>query len=315
MEKLKKKELSEQKEQIRKPIRKKELEHQKDEKNVKQTDCLNKKTIAKSKISIYQIVVYFIIYSIIGYIIETIFGLITKGVIESRQNFLYGPFCSIYGVGGLIAVVGLQKFKKNNFTLFLGGVIIGSFVEYFISLFGELIFHIKWWDYSNLPFNINGRICIAFSILWGFLGIFFMRSLHPHVEKIVDRFSKKAIKIIAIVGIIFFTLNMIITSLALEVFFKRLVNDYNLELINMDNYIVRIDEIYNNQTIKKISDKFFTNEKMLKTFPNIKVTNKDGEIIYVREILKDIQPYYFKIFTPRFKVDENGNLVNSKKLK
>ena len=270
---------------------------------------LKKKEATIFGISIYRIVVYFIFYSFIGYIFETIFGLVTKGVIESRQNFLYGPFCCIYGVGGLVVLIGLQKFKRNNLVLFLGGALIGSCIEYLISLIGELIFHIKWWDYSNLPFNINGRICVAFSILWGFLGIFFIRNIHPHVEKIVSKFSKKTIKIIAIVGIIFFALNLIITSLALEVFYKRLVNEYNLELINMDNYIVRIDEIYNNQIIKEISDKVFTNEKMLKTFPNIKVTNKDGEIIFVKEILKDIQPYYFRVFTPRFKVDENGNLV------
>ena len=289
----------------------KEKENKIEKSNVKdnQTENNNKKQFTILGFSIWEIIIYFIIYSIIGFIIETTFGLITKGVIESRKNFLYGPFCCIYGVGGLVAIVGLQKFKKNNYTIFLGGAIIGSVVEYFISLIGEFIFHIKWWDYSNLPFNINGRICIAFSVLWGFLAIFFVRNLHPHVEKFVNKFSKKTIKIIAIFGIIFLSINLTITSLALEVFFARLVKDYDLELKDMDNYIVRIGDLYNNPKIKEISDKIFTNEKMLKTFPNIKVTNKDGEIIYVREILKDIKPYYFRVFTPRLKVDETGNLV------
>lgn len=289
----------------------KEKENKIEKSNVKdnQTENNIKKQFTILGFSIWEIIIYFIIYSIIGFIIETTFGLITKGVIESRKNFLYGPFCCIYGVGGLVAIVGLQKFKKNNYTIFLGGAIIGSVVEYFISLIGEFIFHIKWWDYSNLPFNINGRICIAFSVLWGFLAIFFVRNLHPHVEKFVNKFSKKTIKIIAIFGIIFLSINLIITSLALEVFFARLVKDYDLELKDMDNYIVRIGDLYNNPKIKEISDKIFTNEKMLKTFPNIKVTNKDGEIIYVREILKDIKPYYFRVFTPRLKVDETGNLV------
>lgn len=289
----------------------KEKENKIEKSNVKdnQTENNIKKQFTILGFSIWEIIIYFIIYSIIGFIIETTFGLITKGVIESRKNFLYGPFCCIYGVGGLVAIVGLQKFKKNNYTIFLGGAIIGSVVEYFISLIGEFIFHIKWWDYSNLPFNINGRICIAFSVLWGFLAIFFVRNLHPHVEKFVNKFSKKTIKIIAIFGIIFLSINLTITSLALEVFFARLVKDYDLELKDMDNYIVRIGDLYNNPKIKEISDKIFTNEKMLKTFPNIKVTNKDGEIIYVREILKDIKPYYFRVFTPRLKVDETGNLV------
>ena len=289
-------------------LKEKKINKQENKKEVEQLKN-EKKEFTILGVSIWKIVIYFILYSIIGFVIETIFGLITKGVIESRKNFLYGPFCCIYGVGGLIATVVLQKFKKNNYTIFIGGALIGSIVEYFISLIGEFLFHIKWWDYSNLPFNINGRICIAFSILWGFLAIVFIRNIHPHVEKFVNRFSKKTIKIIAIIGIVYLFISVLITSFALEVFFVRLVKDYQLELKDMDKYVIKIDEIYNNPTIKEISDTFFTNEKMLKTFPNIKVTNKDGEIIYVKEILKDIKPYYFKIFTPKLKVDENGNLV------
>ena len=90
-----------------------------------------------------RILAWFIVYSIVGYIIETIFGLLTKGVIESRQSFLYGPFCSIYGVGAVVMVLGLQKFNKNNYTLFAGGFVIGSVVEYVISFIGEWFFHIN----------------------------------------------------------------------------------------------------------------------------------------------------------------------------
>lgn len=69
--------------------------------------------------TIIQILAYFIIYSIIGFVIETIFGLLTKGVVESRKSFLYGPFCGIYGLGAVVMIIGLQKFKKNNYTLFI----------------------------------------------------------------------------------------------------------------------------------------------------------------------------------------------------
>ena len=72
----------------------------------------------KKKFTLIQILAYFIIYSIIGFIIETIFGLLTKGVLESRKSFLYGPFCGIYGVGAVVMIVGLQHLKKNNYTLF-----------------------------------------------------------------------------------------------------------------------------------------------------------------------------------------------------
>ena len=132
-----------------------------------------------------KIMAYFIIYSVLGYIVETLFGLVTKGVIESRQSFLYGPFCAIYGLGAVIMILGLQRFNKNNYTLFFGGFVIGSIVEYVISLIGEIIFNIKWWDYSSMAFNINGRVCIAFSFFWGVLAIYLMSHLNPLVSHIL----------------------------------------------------------------------------------------------------------------------------------
>lgn len=65
----------------------------------------NKKKLKIFGISIWTILTYFIFYSIIGYVIESIFGVITKGVWESRQSFLYGPFCSIYGLGAVFIIV------------------------------------------------------------------------------------------------------------------------------------------------------------------------------------------------------------------
>ena len=109
----------------------------------------NKKNKEKKKftileMSIWRVLAYFIIYSILGYLIETLFGIVTKGVIESRKSFLYGPFCAIYGLGAVIMIGLLQYFKKNNFSLFFGGFIIGSVIEYLVSLFGEMILHVKW---------------------------------------------------------------------------------------------------------------------------------------------------------------------------
>lgn len=272
------------------------------EKVNKNNETCGKKQFTICSFSIWEIITYFIIYSILGYIIETIFGLVTKGVLESRKNFLFGPFCCIYGVGALVVILGLQKFKKNNYTIFFGGMLIGSIVEYLISLVGEFIFHIKWWDYSNMPFNLNGRVCVAFSLLWGGLAIYLMCHVQPQIQKIVNKFSKKTVKIVAIIGIIYMAINFILTSFALEMFFARLVVDYNLELKDVNGYILNSNEIYSNEKVKEFSDKYFTNERMLKTFPNIKVTDKNENIIFVRDILKDIQPYYIRVFTPKINI-------------
>lgn len=258
--------------------------------------------------TIWRLMAYFIIYSILGYIVETLFGLVTKGVLESRKSFLYGPFCAIYGLGAVVVILGLQKFKKNNYTLFFGGILIGSIVEYAISAIGELIFHIKWWDYSGMPFNINGRICLAFSFFWGVLAIYLMGHLQPKIEKLLNKIPEKTFKIVTVVGVVVMLLDFIVTGFALQIFFTRLVRNYNLELKDMDKYIVKGNQIYDNPTVREITDKYFSDEKMLKTFPNIKVTKKDGKIIYICDILKDIQPYYVRIFTPKLGI-KDGDII------
>ena len=253
-------------------------------------------------ISIWRMLAYFIIYSVVGFIIETAFGFVTKGVIESRKSFLYGPFCAIYGVGAVIMIPLLQRFKKNNYTLFFGGFVIGSCVEYIISLIGEFIFHIKWWDYSDMAFNINGRICIAFSFFWGILAIYLMSHFNPMIDKVInqikEKISIKVLKTACITVILLLFIDFLISSFALKMFFTRIVTKYNLELDTYDEYIFECAQIYKNEDIKNFTLKHFSDEKMLKTFPNIKLTGKDGNIIFVKDILSDIQPYYIKVFTP-----------------
>lgn len=259
----------------------------------------NKKKFTIFGFTIIRLLAYFIIYSVIGFVIETIFGLLTKGVIESRKSFLYGPFCGIYGLGAVVMIIGLQKFKKNNYTLFIGGFIIGSIIEYVISLVGELIFNIKWWDYSDMPFNINGRICVWFSFFWGLLAIYLMSHVNPKVDKFIEKIPKNILKNTTIILTIFLFFDFLLTCFALKMFYVRLVNNYDLDIKGVDRYIVKYTELYEKPGIKKFVDTHFSDEKIMKTFPNIKVTQKDGNIIWICDILTNIQPYYFRVFTPR----------------
>lgn len=267
---------------------------------VKNVEAKQKRKHTICGISIWRILAYFIIYSIFGWMIETLFGLVTKGVIESRRSSLHIPVCCIYGIGAVIMILGLQRFKKNNYTLFAGGFIIGSVVEYIISVIGEFIFHIKWWDYSDMAFNINGRICIAFSFFWGILGIYLMSHFNPIVDKMIEKikskFSTKILKTIIIIGILIIVIDFLITSFALKMFFTRIVIEHNLELETYDEYIFECTELYKNEMIRDFTLKYFSDEKMLKTFPNIKLTGKNGNIIFVKDVLNHIQPYYIKVF-------------------
>ena len=247
--------------------------------------------------SFRQILEYFIVYSILGYVIETLYGLLTKGVIESRQSMLYGPFCCIYGLGAICLLCIPKSAKKNNWTLFIAGFIIGSVVEYVVSWVGEVIFNIKWWDYSNFPLNINGRVCVYFSIFWGILTICLNKVINPTVDKVLGKIPIKVLHVLTVIIMVFMAFDFIISSFALKMFETRLIYNYNLEVQGAEDYYEKYLDIYqNNPGLKEIVDKVFSDEKMLKTFPNIKFTLQDGSILLVKDILTDIKPYYIKVF-------------------
>ena len=265
----------------------------------------NKKNKEKKKftflgMSIWRVFAYFIIYSILGFIIET---LVTKGVIESRQSFLYGPFCAIYGLGAVIMIGMLQYFNKNNFSLFFGGFLIGSVVEYLVSLFGEMMLHVKWWDYSNMPLNINGRICVYFSIFWGVLAIFLMTYINKKVDKFLDwckeRINMKVLKTTTILIIIFMAIDCLYTGTALRMFYARIEHSGLIKMQNGQQYLLDYEEIQNKPGVKEFMEKYLNDEKMLKTFPNLKVTDTNGDIVLVKEVFPEIQPYYVRLFTPK----------------
>lgn len=270
-------------------------------KSVNKKDKKNKKGFYILGFSIWRLLAYFTIYSIAGYIVETIFGIVTKGVWESRQSFLYGPFCGIYGLGAVIMIVLLQYFTKNYNTLFIGGFVIGSIIEYLVSLFGEMALHVKWWDYSNMPLNIEGRVCVYFSIFWGFLGIYLMASLNPKIDKLIDWIKHKVksitkLKILTLVVTILLFIDFSITGIAINFFLIRTIKENNI----ITPYKTEIDTIYNDvysdEKLSKFIYKFWGDEKMLKTFPNLKVTDVNGDIVYIDSLLPEIQPYYLRIY-------------------
>ena len=247
--------------------------------------------------SFWRILEYFIVYSILGYVIETLYGLLTKGVLESRQSMLYGPFCCIYGLGAICLLNIPKSSKKNNWTIFIAGFLIGSAVEYLISWIGEVIFNIKWWDYSSYALNINGRICLLFSIFWGALTIFLNKVINPKVDKYLDMVPVKILHILTLIIIIFMFFDFLLSSFALKMFETRLIYNYNLEVQGAEDYYERYLEMYqNNPGLKEFVDKVFSDEKMLKTYPNIKFTLQDGSILWIKDILTDIKPYYIKLF-------------------
>ena len=213
---------------------------------------------------------------------------------------LYIPFCAIYGLGAVIMIIFLHKYQKKYNALFIGGFIVGSITEYLVSLFGEMILGVKWWDYSGMPLNLNGRICVYFSIFWGFLGMYLIASLNPKIDRLINWIkskikSIKTLKGITIAVIIFLLIDCIATGFAIDFFLIRMIakNDINVE--NKEAVMQEYNVIYGNEGLSNFIYTFWGDKKMIKTFPNLKTIDKDGNIIYMDSLL-DIQPYYMQIY-------------------
>lgn len=261
---------------------------------------IEKKKFSLFGISIWKLCVYFILYSFLGYIIETLYGIVTMGVWQSRQSFLYGPFLGIYGVGAVIIILFSQKFNESNFKLFIGGFAIGTITEYMISFLVETFIGTRWWNYENYILNINGRICLLYSVFWGILTVFLIKKVNPKIEKVIgkikEKVSPKILKTIILAVVIFLVIDCMATCYAQEQFITRMVVENNIEVLNKEEIKQKYEATYQNEKLSNFINTFWNDEKMIRTFPNIKIEDKNHNIIYIDNLLPGIQLYYIKVF-------------------
>lgn len=131
-----------------------------------------------------ELITYFIIYSFLGWVMESIVRSICERKIINT-GFLRGPFCPIYGIGATIMFLFLEEFENKPILLFFISIIILTAWEYVVGVFLEKVFHTKYWDYSDHKINFQGRICLTNSICWGVLGVLFVKYIHPFVQNIM----------------------------------------------------------------------------------------------------------------------------------
>ncbi len=230
----------------------------------------------REKINIHQVLWYFIIFSILGLCIETIYCFITTGVWESRKGLIWGPFCPVYGVGATLLILLLNKFKSSKIKLLIYGGITGDIIEYLISYGLECIYATRFWNYSYTNFHLNGRICITYTVFWAVLSLILISYAKPLIDKCIAKMNFKYINIIEILITVFLIIDVLCTIWAISSYKKRAMNIYyNMEVKNSDTII------------KKIEDTLFANDKMLKTFPNIRFIDKNNEEIWIKDIIKN----------------------------
>ena len=136
--------------------------------------------------NIYQAVWIFIIYAFLGWCSEVAFAAVNKGKFVNR-GFLNGPVCPIYGVGMLIVVLCLWNLRDRPLLLFLGSALLTTALEFVTGFVLERLFHDKWWDYSDMPFNIKGYVCLKFTILWGLAASFIIGAIHRFIYMLIEK--------------------------------------------------------------------------------------------------------------------------------
>lgn len=136
--------------------------------------------------SVSELLWLFFIYAFLGWCLEVCFVTVNRGQVVNR-GFLGGPVCPIYGVGMLGVLLVVEPVKDNLFLLFLLGGLLCSAVELFTGWILEKIFHTRWWDYTDRPFQLGGYICLEFSLMWGLAVTFAVRLIHPMIMGLVER--------------------------------------------------------------------------------------------------------------------------------
>lgn len=209
------------------------------------------------KLTFNKTVWIFFISCEVGWLVETIWCFIRHGYIESRQSLVYSHLSVAYGMGAVVLTLVLYKLKDSKLsTIFLASYLAGTVTEYICSLGQEILFGSVAWDYSNVPLNINGRVCLLYSLFWGVLGVFWIKVVYPLMSKLVDKIPIKFSKIFVCLFIVFFVFDCALSASAA---FRMDRRDAGIPASNafsqyLDTHFddERMHEIYaNSQTVNK----------------------------------------------------------------
>lgn len=199
----------------------------------------------------------FIFYSFLGWIIEMFMeNIINKKFVN--RGFLIGPYCPIYGISSLLMVFFLNQYKNDIGVLFCVSLVICTLVEYITSFLLEKLFRARWWDYTNEPFNINGRVCLINSIAFGILGILLIDIINPFMSNLFLSFESNIFNIIMILVLILFVIDILISCYAV---LKIKLNCPNLKKDYTKEISIKVKEF--------IESSGYITKRIFIAFPNI----------------------------------------------
>ena len=199
----------------------------------------------------------FILYSILGWLMEVIIVSSKKRKITAR-GFLIGPWCPIYGFGALFITLLLKKYYDDPLALFIMSFLMGTILEYITSYLMEKLFRARWWDYSDHKFQINGRVSLTTSLGFGLLGLILVYIFNPFFLKIIQNIPPIIFNIIMIIILIIFLTDVTVSY--------KIISNIK---ITKDTSIKDITEQYTEKVKEILKSKSIFNRRLLNAFPNI----------------------------------------------
>lgn len=253
-----------------------------------------------------------IIYSFLGWLCESLYvSFAQRKAINS--GFMNGPLCPIYGFGAMLVILLLKPFTNYPLLIFILGVLLTSTLEYFTSWLMEVLFHARWWDYSQFRINLNGRICLFNSILFGFMALFVVYYLNPYVMETVNLIPDASKLFIAFTLTLAFLIDFISSLAELKSFdrdiqkFEDAVKDIKLQLkeLTLDYSQLELRDQFNNfmdlkderitalkqhlnaryEKIANTQEDFHS--RLKNAFPQMKITLKKNSLNTISNYLKD----------------------------
>ena len=214
----------------------------------------------------------FLFGSMLGTLFETIWALFAEGHFEVRVGMVYGPFIPVYGGGACFLTAVLYKLYKLSDTLiFVISAVVGAGFEYFCSWFQETLFGTVSWDYSNTAFNLDGRTNLMYALIWGFLGLVWVRYLYPWASMLIEKIPKKAGSIITTFLIVFMLIN---TFMSVSATYR---------------WTQRTEGVPASNSFYRYLDKHFDDDKMNFLFPHMKDVDETG--ITTSGLISSERPY------------------------
>ncbi len=212
---------------------------------------ITKRKVFAEGCGFYKLFWLFLIGAVLGDLVETVFCRLTAGVWMSRSSLVWGPFSIVWGLAIATATALLYKDReKPDRHLFFIGTVLGGAYEYVCSVFTELVFGTVFWDYSEIPFNLGGRINLLYCFFWGIAAVIWIKGLYPFFSGWIEKIPVLWGYILTWVLVVFMASNIVVSFMALIRYDRR------SEGMQADN------------VIEKLLDEHFDDERMERIYPN-----------------------------------------------